>query len=136
MTAMEALEKAGGFNPAEVSPEKAVAERNFAVLLIRGTRDSTIPCRHAERIYHAAMGPKQLWIVDGAGHASALGHAPQEYEDRVIQFFERNNRRSDQVVSTAGATAFSATRRTGGTASKYRKALAKHSAATTSKAPA
>src|SRR5215472_14633133 len=64
MTAMKALEKAGGFNPAEVSPEEAVAERNFAVLLICGTRDSTVPCRHAERIYRAAMGPKQLWIVD------------------------------------------------------------------------
>ena len=59
ITAMEALERTGGFNPTEVSAEEAVAERNFAVLLICGTRDSAIPCRHAERIYRAAMGPKQ-----------------------------------------------------------------------------
>jgi fermentation-respiration switch protein FrsA (DUF1100 family) len=59
--------------------------------LICGTRDNTIPCRHAERIYSAASGPKELWIVDGAAHASALGHAPAEYERRVIRFFDRVN---------------------------------------------
>jgi len=91
--ALDALEKAGGFNPDDVSPEKAVAERPFPVLLICGTRDRTIPCRHAEQIYRAATGPKELWVVEGAQHASALGHAPQGYEDRVIGFFERSNTR-------------------------------------------
>ena len=91
--ALDALEKAGGFNPDDVSPEKAVAKRPFPVLLICGTRDRTIPCRHAEQIYRAATGPKELWVVEGAQHASALGHAPQGYEDRVIGFFERSNTR-------------------------------------------
>ncbi|HXX43860.1 MAG TPA: alpha/beta hydrolase [Candidatus Acidoferrales bacterium] len=91
ITALAALEKAGGFDPNEVSPEKAVAARPFPLLLICGTRDRTIPCRHAEQIYRAAAGPKDLWIVDGAEHASALGHAPEEYENRVIQFFARWN---------------------------------------------
>jgi hypothetical protein len=27
-----------------------------------------------------------LWVVEGAEHASALGHAPAEYEARVIRF--------------------------------------------------
>jgi alpha-beta hydrolase superfamily lysophospholipase len=82
--ALHAIAKEGRFDPAEVSPEKAVATGYFAVLLICGTRDHTIPCRHAERIYRAARGPKELWIVDGAEHASALGRAPAEYERRVI----------------------------------------------------
>src|SRR5208282_3176989 len=77
ITAMAALGKAGGFNPDDVSPEKAVATRAFPVLLICGTRDRTIPCRHAEQIYRAATGPKELWVVKGAQHASALGRAPQ-----------------------------------------------------------
>ena len=85
---MEAVAKAGGFNPDDVSPEKAVAARPFATLLICGTRDRTIPCRHAERIYNAAKGPKELWVVDGARHASAFGQAPAEYEARVIRFLE------------------------------------------------
>ena len=83
------MAKAGGFNPDDVSPEKAVTARSFPVLLICGTRDHTIPCRHAERIYAAATGPKELWIVQGAEHASALGRAPVEYEARVIRFLDR-----------------------------------------------
>ena len=57
------------------------------MLLICGTRDRTIPCRHAERIYQAATGAKELWTVEAAEHASALGRAPGEYENRVIGFF-------------------------------------------------
>ena len=86
--AMEALAKTGGFDPDDVSPDKAVAARPFPVLLICGTRDSTIPCRHAEQIYRTATGPKELWVVSGAAHASALGHAPAEYEERVVRFLQ------------------------------------------------
>jgi uncharacterized protein len=86
--AMEAVGKTGGFDPDDVSPEKAVAERPFRVLLICGTRDTTIPCRHAEQIYRTASGPKELWVVNGAEHASALGHAPAEYEEKVVRFLQ------------------------------------------------
>lgn len=84
---MQSVEREGGFDPDDVSPEKAVVERAFPVLLICGAWDHRIPCRHAERIYQAAHGPKQLWIVQGAGHAATLGYAPAEYEQRVIDFF-------------------------------------------------
>jgi uncharacterized protein len=87
--AVDAIAKAGGFDPDEVSPEKAVAARPFPTLLICGTRDQTIPCRHAELIYKAATGPKELWVVEGARHASALGLEPAEYEARVIRFLCR-----------------------------------------------
>jgi uncharacterized protein len=87
--AMREAGLAGGFSPDDVSPERAVASRAFAVLIICGTRDHRIPCRHAERIYNAAIGPKELWVVDGAGHAAALGYAPQEYEARTLAFFRR-----------------------------------------------
>lgn len=108
MVAMHSVTKESGFDPRDVSPEKAVAERSFAVLLICGTRDRRIPCRHAQRIYTPARGPKQLWIVDGAGHAAALGHAPAEYERRVIAFFtqavpspQNGNPRSSSSASSA-----------------------------------
>lgn len=88
--AMQGMAKAGGFSPNDVSPEKAVAARSFPILLICGTRDHRIPCRHAERIYRASRGERELWVVAGAGHAAALGHAPAEYETRAITFFERS----------------------------------------------
>jgi hypothetical protein len=76
-----------GFPAAEVAPEKSVAARAFPVLLICDTADVVLPCRHAERIYAAARGPKQLWVVPRAFHTSALGFQPEEFRRRVLSFF-------------------------------------------------
>jgi len=76
-----------GFPAAEVSPEKSVAARAFPVLLICDTDDTTLPCRHTKRIYDAALGPKQIWVVAGAFHTAALGYQPDEFKRRVLAFF-------------------------------------------------
>jgi alpha-beta hydrolase superfamily lysophospholipase len=80
-------EKLAGFPVAEVSPVKAVASRAFPVLLICDEKDDALPCRHAEMIYAAARGPKQLWIVPRAFHTAAYGFAPEEFRRRVLTFF-------------------------------------------------
>jgi alpha-beta hydrolase superfamily lysophospholipase len=76
-----------GFSAAGVSPEKSVAGRAFPVLLICDAEDTTLPCRHAKRIYAAASGPKSLWIVPQAFHTAALGYEPVEFQRRVLAFF-------------------------------------------------
>jgi fermentation-respiration switch protein FrsA (DUF1100 family) len=76
-----------GFHFDDVSPEDAVAERKFRVLLISGLRDHNIPKRHAQAIFSAAQGPKELWLVPGARHQKALETAPAEFEHRVLNFF-------------------------------------------------
>ncbi len=76
-----------GFSASAVSPENAVASRAFPVLLICDAADTTLPCRHSERIYAAARGPKSLWIVPNAFHTAALGYQPVEFERRVVAFF-------------------------------------------------
>jgi len=80
-------ELAAGFPAGEVSPEKAVASRQFPVLLICDAQDTVLPCRHTKRIYAAAVGPKQMWVVPGAFHAAALGCEPAEFRRRVLEFF-------------------------------------------------
>jgi uncharacterized protein len=85
-------EKLAGFPVAEVSPQKAVAARPFPVLLICDEKDVALPCRHAEMIYAAARGPKQLWVVPGAFHTAAYGFAPVEFRRRVLSFFAANSR--------------------------------------------
>ena len=89
IVALRAAEKEGGFRADDVSPEQAVASRSFPVLLICGTLDRRIPCRHARRIFNSAIGPKQLWIVPGAQHAAALGTEPAEFKRRVLAFFAK-----------------------------------------------
>lgn len=88
--ALRSAEREGGFRVEDVSPERAVAERPFPVLLICGTRDRTIPCRHSEELYRAAIGPKQLWVVPGAGHTMSFGTEPAEFRRRVLAFFAAN----------------------------------------------
>jgi alpha-beta hydrolase superfamily lysophospholipase len=80
-------EKLTGLPVAEVSPEKAAAARAFPVLLICDEKDEALPCRHTERIYAAARGPKQLWEVPGAFHTAALGFQPVEFQRRVLDFY-------------------------------------------------
>jgi alpha-beta hydrolase superfamily lysophospholipase len=89
-------EKLTGLPVAEVSPEKAVAARPFPVLLICDEKDEALPCRHTQRIYAAARGPKQLWEVPGAFHTAALGFQPAEFQRRVLEFFA-NVRQSKHV---------------------------------------
>jgi pimeloyl-ACP methyl ester carboxylesterase len=80
-------ESLAGFSASGISPEKAVAKRAFPVLLICDAKDVALPCRHTERIYAAARGPKSLWVVPGAFHTGALGFEPDEFRRRVLQFF-------------------------------------------------
>jgi alpha-beta hydrolase superfamily lysophospholipase len=80
-------ELTAGFPAGEVSPEKAVAQRAFPVLLICDAGDTVLPCRHTRRIYAAARGPKQMWVVARAFHTAALGYEPAEFRRRVLQFF-------------------------------------------------
>jgi alpha-beta hydrolase superfamily lysophospholipase len=80
-------EKLTGLPVAEVSPVKAVSTRAFPVLLICDEKDEALPCRHTERIYAAALGPKQIWEVPGAFHTAALGFQPAEFQRRVLDFF-------------------------------------------------
>ena len=49
--ALRSAENEGGFRADGVSPGQAVSERAFPVLLICGTRDKTIPCRHSEELF-------------------------------------------------------------------------------------
>jgi hypothetical protein len=42
----------------------------------------------SEQFYDAAKGPKEYWAAPG-GHTGAIDAAPQEYERRVIGFFDR-----------------------------------------------
>jgi fermentation-respiration switch protein FrsA (DUF1100 family) len=76
-----------GFPAANVSPESSVVARAFPVFLICDTADTTLPCRHAEKIFRAARGPKSLWEVPSAFHTAALGYQPEEFRRRVLQFF-------------------------------------------------
>lgn len=54
------------------------------ILLIYGEYE----VKPGQALYDAAGEPKALWIVPGAGHGGYQPAAPQEYELRIVTFFE------------------------------------------------
>ena len=58
-----------------------------AILLIHGARDPYVPMDSIRRLYRAAGGPKELWVVPEASHREAATLRPHEYWTRVLAFF-------------------------------------------------
>ena len=58
------------------------------VFLIHGSEDEVIPLHHHHTLVEAANNPKQSWIVEGMGHESPAVYLPDEYEKRLIEFFD------------------------------------------------
>jgi len=73
----------------QVSPENSVAATQVPVLLIHGEIDSNIPVRHSRRI-KARNSNAILWEVPNADHCGALNASPQEFEERLLQWFAAN----------------------------------------------
>jgi len=71
-------------------PLSAVARISPRPLLLIAPRDDQlISWRQSQRLYEAAGEPKELMVVDGAGHAEAYAVAPEAYRRRVLDFLER-----------------------------------------------
>jgi fermentation-respiration switch protein FrsA (DUF1100 family) len=79
------------YDPAEVEPLKEVAKiAPGASLFIHGLRDRTCAPEDSVRLYEAAGDPKDLWLVEGAGHCDAYFLDREAYCDRVAAFFEEH----------------------------------------------
>ena len=73
---------------------------HMPTLIIHGTADSVVPSAMAEQLYAAAAGPKQLYLVEGAGHENCAAVAGANYQLRVLQFL-----RSVSMPATRSALA-------------------------------
>jgi fermentation-respiration switch protein FrsA (DUF1100 family) len=61
-----------------------------AVFIIDGRDSATDLMSSPYRLYNAAGEPKQIWVEDGVQHMGMYINNPQEYEERVIEFFDEN----------------------------------------------
>jgi fermentation-respiration switch protein FrsA (DUF1100 family) len=74
----------------DASAERAVgALGNRPVLIIHGDGDFVMPRSHAQRLYDAARGPRELWFGPGA-HSNIVTADPQEYRRRVTEFLDKS----------------------------------------------
>ena len=73
-----------------VDPIRAVGRiAPRALLLIAPKEDRLISWRQSVALYEAAGEPKELFVVEGAGHGDAVVTDPQGYRRRVLDFLER-----------------------------------------------
>jgi alpha-beta hydrolase superfamily lysophospholipase len=61
-----------------------------ALLVIAPKEDRLISWRQGLRLYEAAGEPKELLVIDGAGHAEGYAIDPETYRSRVLDFLNRH----------------------------------------------
>lgn len=83
-------EREAGFTAEAVAPINHIAEISpRPVFLMQGGSDTTIPTDSGQRLYDAAREPKELWFDPELGHVQFDTKRPEEYEKRVIEFFDK-----------------------------------------------
>jgi len=77
------------YDPGEVDPLSQVAKiAPRACLFIHGLLDETCDPNDSVRLYAEAGEPKELWMLEGAGHCDAYFLDREAYCERVAAFFE------------------------------------------------
>lgn len=83
------LKLRGGYDLMDASAIDAVAKSTTPTLFIHGASDAMISVRMSEDLYEAASCPKDLLIVEGAGHAQAQDKDPEVYYDTISEFLQK-----------------------------------------------
>ena len=77
-----------GLDLDQISPVDWIRSVRTPVLLVHGDRDSFIPIEEARRIRDANPPHVRMWEVAGAGHVGAASLHPDEYQRRVLAWFD------------------------------------------------
>ena len=79
------------------SPESVVAGTKTPVFLIHGQIDANIPVRHS-RLIAAGNRAVVLWEVPNADHCGAVGTYPEEFNNRLIGWFDSHTKRENRIA--------------------------------------
>lgn len=79
----------GGYDLKDASPLRAVGTSSIPTLFIHGDEDRMIDVNMSCELFEAAACEKELFIVEGAGHAQAQDKAPDVYYGRIAEFLDR-----------------------------------------------
>jgi uncharacterized protein len=60
------------------------------ILLVHGERDNLVQVSNVYHLYEAAAQPKELLVIQNAGHGGFFRASPDEYERSIIDFLQRS----------------------------------------------
>jgi len=79
-----------GFDLNMAAPYQYIKEISpRAVFLIQGKNDEVVPSNSAERLFQAALEPKELWSDINVGHCEASIEKGQEFREKTNSFFAK-----------------------------------------------
>ncbi len=78
-----------GFSLNQKDSVKTLAKNKLPIILVHGLADDFVPSYMTQRSFDACAGPKELLLVEGAGHGLSFAVAEKEYEALVMAFFDR-----------------------------------------------
>ncbi|MFL5734049.1 MAG: alpha/beta hydrolase [Chloroflexia bacterium] len=79
-----------GAKASDIVPKRAAAHLgDRPVFIIHGEDDNLVAPDSAHKIFAEASGPKELWMVPDCPHGQAPAVRPEEYKERVNNFFSR-----------------------------------------------
>ena len=78
-----------GYDFKEASSIEQLKKNDKPILFIHGGKDDFVPTEMVYEVYKATNAPKDLYLVEEAGHAEAKDYNPQAYWDKVFQFIDQ-----------------------------------------------
>ena len=79
-----------GLRPRNLRPIDALTRYDGPVLILSGSEDRLTTASETRALYAAAPGPKDLWLVRGAGHVDLASAVGPDYEARILAFVDRH----------------------------------------------
>ena len=79
-----------GLRPRDLRPIDALAAYDGPVLILSGSEDRLTTASETRALHAAAPGPKELWLVRGAGHIDLAAAAGADYEARILAFVDHH----------------------------------------------
>lgn len=79
-----------GYSKKAPTPLTQAGKSRVPIFFIHGTQDQFVPTFMGQELYSACASPvKELWLVEGAGHAMSYATAGQAYQARKAAFIRR-----------------------------------------------
>lgn len=79
-----------GFGLSQEDSRKTLQKNHLPILMVHGLDDDFVPCEMTQQGYDACIGPKQLLLVEGAGHGVSFLVDKERY-GKMIEEFLRDN---------------------------------------------
>ena len=81
----------GGYDLHEAAPIRSISDVTVPILFFHGDEDRMVPVSMVYELYDAATCDKELYVVEGAGHAQSQDKDPEGYFGRVEAFLDKYN---------------------------------------------